>query len=222
MAGSERVEYRFHGDGLTNPSAQKGLETLLVAEIAATKGASRICDLGCGNGELVARLSSLGYKVLGIDSSPTGIEIARTAASGPAAQFVCANIDEALPEPILERHGPFDVVVSSDVIEHMFRPGALVAAAYRMLRPGGTLIVGTPYHGYLKNLAISLLDGWDAHHHVHWDGGHIKFFSVRALTGLVEKQGFAQVRFRFFGRMPFLWKNMICICRRSAKSKGAG
>ena len=75
-------------------------------------------------------------------------------------------------------------------------------------------MVGTPYHGYLKNLAISLLNKWDAHHTTLWDGGHIRFFSVKTLTELVTENGFEVIRFYFFGRCPFLWKNMICLARR--------
>jgi len=58
------------------------------------------------------------------------------------------------------------------------------------------------------------LNKWDAHHTTLWDGGHIRFFSVKTLTELVTKNGFEVIRFYFFGRCPLLWKNMICLARR--------
>lgn len=116
--------------------------------------------------------------------------------------------------PLLPKGLRFDAVVSSDVIEHLYRPAALIETAAAMLKPGGYLIIGTPYHGYLKNLAISILGKWDSHHGVHWNGGHIKFFSERTLHRLVVEHGFEQTQFHFFGRMPWLWKHMICVARR--------
>jgi len=75
-------------------------------------------------------------------------------------------------------------------------------------------VLGTPYHGYLKNLAISLLGKWDSHHHVHFDGGHIKYFSVRTLSAMLEREGFEVERLHYFGRAPGLWKNMIAVARK--------
>ena len=85
-----------------------------------------------------------------------------------------------------------------------------------LLKPGGYLIIGTPYQGYLKNLALSILDGWDAHHTVAWDGGHIKFFSVKTLSTLVARHGFELMAFHYLGRAPWLWKNMICFAKKKS------
>jgi hypothetical protein len=50
----------------------------------------------------------------------------------------------------------------------------------------------------------------DSHFTVLWDGGHIKFFSVKTLTQSLEQEGFANVQFKFAGRFPYLWKSMLC------------
>lgn len=65
-----------------------------------------------------------------------------------------------------------DLVISSDVIEHLYPPTILTGTAAAIVRPGGLFIIGTPYHGYPKNLAMAVRDDWDAHHSVLWDGGH--------------------------------------------------
>ena len=105
-------------------------------------------------------------------------------------------------------------MISGDVIEHLYRPADLLECAAELLNPGGWLILSTPYHGYLKNLALSVLGGWDAHHTVGWEGGHIKFFSVKTLSPLVTANGFDIARFHYFGRTLWLWKNMICVARK--------
>jgi SAM-dependent methyltransferase len=215
---NEGAHYRYDAPGFTNSSVQVGLEGLLGRVIAESAGTGHVCDLGCGNGRFALALSQLGYQVVGVDGSSTGIDLARATAGTSDGQFICASIDESLPGVVLSTHAPFDVVVSCDVIEHMLRPGVLVDVAHRLLRPGGTLVLVTPFHGYVKNLTICVFNQWDAHHGVHWDGGHIKFFSVRTLKRMVLDRGFEDVRFRFFGRVRYLWKNMICIARKPAAS----
>jgi len=47
------------------------------------------------------------------------------------------------------------------------------------------------------------------------DGGHIKFFSTKTLSQLMESCGFTGLHFTFYGRAPWLWKNMICSARKA-------
>lgn len=60
------------------------------------------------------------------------------------------------PEPIF-KEGGFDCIVSTEVVEHLFSPQWLPKFAALVLRPNGCLIVNTPYHGFLKNLMLSLI-----------------------------------------------------------------
>lgn len=206
-------EYRYSSPGYSHPSVQRGLNQLLLHTVG--KGVSRVCDLGCGNGNFALELSPNVDRIVGVDKSSSGIDVAvKSKGAFTNVSFVESPIDEALPAKLLEDGGLFDAVISIDVIEHLFLPRALIDVAWQVLRPGGRLIVCTPYHGYLKNLAISIVGHWDSHHGVHWDGGHIKFFSVRTLTALVAERGFDSIRFQFFGRAPYLWKNMICTARK--------
>jgi hypothetical protein len=72
----------------------------------------------------------------------------------------------------------------------------------------------TPYHGYLKNLALSVFDKWDFHHTPLWHGGHIKFWSKRTLTQLLTDSGFDVVEFHGVGRLPYLWKSMVLVATK--------
>lgn len=170
-----------------------------------------ICDLGCGGGYLASRLAARSFEVTGVDASEVLLASAAKHPGSDNLTYIRGVIGE-LPQFALA--GRFDLVVSSDVIEHLLLPAQLVRDAHWLLRPGGRLVVGTPYHGYLKNLAIGVLGKWDSHHHVHFDGGHIKFFSVRTLGAMLAREGFEVERMHYFGRVPGLWKNMIVVARR--------
>ncbi len=79
---------------------------------------------------------------------------------------------------------------------------------------GGTAILSTPYHGYWKNLALALSGKLDRHFTALWDHGHIKFWSMKTLTLLLEEAGFRDIRFARVGRVPALAKAMIAVARR--------
>ncbi len=204
-------EFRWTNTGAGNGLSGEGLARTFIELVKDLKGVQRICDLGCGNGYMTGRLAELGYDVVGIDASETGLQIARQ--SYPAAEFVHSLIDGKLEEQT--GLGEFDLVVSSDVIEHLYRPADLVKDANALLKPNGQLLVGTPYHGYLKNLALSLTGRMDAHFTALDDAGHIKFFSIRTLSQLLQSHGFSDLKFSFYGRAPWLWKNMICHARKT-------
>ena len=165
----------------------------------------RVLDVGCGNGYNAGQYLALGCQVVGIDLSEQGIAVAR--ATHSAGRF------EVLPADgrILENLGadPFDLVVSTEVVEHLYDPRSYVAGCFQALKPGGRFILSTPYHGYLKNLAISLANKWDSHTDPLWDGGHIKLWSRRTLSRLLEGAGFVNLSFRGAGRLPYLWMSMV-------------
>lgn len=167
----------------------------------------RILDLGCGQGHLSHLMAQEGFQVVGVDLAGSSI---RTAIKRhPECRFIQADI---LDLPYKQIGLPVDVVVSMEVIEHLFHPGELIKAARKCLHSQGRLILSTPYHGYLKNLGTSLLNKWDGHWNVSADGWHIKFFSKRTLSRLLEQEGFINIRFQYAGRLPWFWKSIICSC----------
>lgn len=107
-------------------------------------------------------------------------------------------------------------MVSTEVVEHLYQPRRLVQNAFRLLRPSGYFIVSTPYHGYVKNLALALSGKLDSHFTALWDGGHIKFWSRETLSAMLIEEGFTELRFLGAGRVPYIWKSMILIARKPA------
>ncbi len=166
---------------------------------------ARVLDVGCGNGSLALEFAKMGHRVTGVDLSPGGIAIART--SCPEGRFEVLAADENLIDGLGE--APFDLVYGIEVIEHLYDPKSFLRGCFAATRPGGMFLCSTPYHGYLKNLSISLANHWDRHADPLDDGGHIKFFSKRTLTRSVEDAGFVQSQIVGSGRVPLLWKSMI-------------
>jgi len=191
------------------PSYRYNAQTIL--QICKELGAKHVLDLGCGNGALARLLSQSGFQVTACDVDRRGIEIASQVASD--VRFLQLG---AYDDPSELKGSDFDVVVCTEVIEHLYIPRQVPRFARAVLKPGGHLIVSTPYHGYLKNLAICILNKWDFHHTSLEEGGHIKFFSPNTLVQLLKEERFDVARFRFVGRFHFFWNGMILVARQSA------
>lgn len=206
MAAPTYTEFEWRAESAGNGESGEKLTHVFVDLVKKLDGVQSICDLGCGNGHITGRLAALGYHVTGVDASASGVQIAQRAY--PGVEFVHALIDGDL------NLGQFDLVISSDVIEHLYRPADLLEAAVTQLKAGGQILLGTPYHGYFKNLVLAATGKMDAHFSALHDGGHIKFFSVNTLSKLMRSHGFDDLSFKFYGRAPWLWKNMICHARK--------
>jgi 2-polyprenyl-3-methyl-5-hydroxy-6-metoxy-1,4-benzoquinol methylase len=179
----------------------------LLAPVLSCLSAGRaksVLDLGCGNGSFSDALREHGLDVAGLDHSESGIAIAKR--RYPGVRFAQHDITQPLPS---EHTGNYDAVVSVEVVEHLLLPRMLLRNAALALRPGGLLVLTTPYHGYLKNLAIALSDGFDAHWHPLRDYGHIKFFSKATLRELLRECEFVDLRIVMAGRVPPLAKSMV-------------
>jgi 2-polyprenyl-3-methyl-5-hydroxy-6-metoxy-1,4-benzoquinol methylase len=100
----------------------------------------RILDAGCGMGDMLLRLE--GYDAVGIDLSAEYVEVCHE--RGLQAQV---GRVEKLPWP----RDHFDMVICTDVLEHVLDLNKAVRELLRVLKPGGTLIVRTPNQ---ENLAF--------------------------------------------------------------------
>jgi 2-polyprenyl-3-methyl-5-hydroxy-6-metoxy-1,4-benzoquinol methylase len=185
-----------------------------IVEVLRPLGVTRVLDLGAGNGALCGKLKSAGYQVTGVEFDKKGIEIAR--AAYPAIRFYNFGIQDD-PAKLLADEAQFDAVVSTEVIEHLFAPHLLPIYARAALKPKGYLVITTPYHGYLKNLVLTTLNKWDAHHMPLWHGGHIKFWSRRTLAMLLAENGFRVIGFSGVGRVPYLWKSMVLLAQKETE-----
>ncbi len=138
----------------------------------------RLLDVGCGNGDALHTLSTLGWTVEGTDVDPSSVAIAR------ARGLTVHHGDLSSLE--LEA-GAYDVVTMSHVIEHVHRPDQLLSRCRRLLKPNGRLVVVTPnVDGVLSRK-----------HGCNWlaldPPRHLILFTARSLRALAESAGLHNV-----------------------------
>ena len=196
--------YSYSEAGPTWPHAYLMPVVLPLIEKYARPG-SRLFEIGAGNGSVAGVLAGRGFEVSGIEPSIEGVRIAYQ--SAPGARIWAGSVYDDLSAG----HGQYDVVYAMEVLEHLYAPRELIAQARRLLRPGGALILSTPFHGYWKNLALALTGKLDAHFTALWDHGHIKFWSERTLRALIAEGGLKTEAFAFAGRRYPFSKSMIAV-----------
>jgi SAM-dependent methyltransferase len=123
--------------------------------------ALRILDIGCafgyGSAAIVAR-GPAGRVIVGVERDPEHLEMARR-------RFPWVTIVDADAGDIPMADGAADAVTMLDVIEHIADADRVLAEAYRVLAPGGVLVVSVPHHGLLRwldalNLYAALRRRW--------------------------------------------------------------
>lgn len=100
------------------------------------------------------------------------------------------------------------------MIEHLYSPARFLANVRLALKPGGHVILSTPFHGYWKNLLNAVLGRWDHIHTVHWEAGHIKFFSEKTLREALEQARFTEIVFLNAGYVPGIRKSLVVRARK--------
>ena len=202
--------YKDYGFTHATASHMPGRFMPHVLAFAGALGAHvRVLDVGCGNGFTCGEFLKRGCRVVGVDLSRSGIEIARKTYHGGRFEVLAADgrLLEELSEP------PFDIVISTEVVEHLYSPREYARGCFQALKPGGRFICTT----YLKNLVLFLWGHWDSHANPLWDGGHIGLWSRKTLTTLRTETGFQDIQFCGAGRLPFLWMTMILSADKPAK-----
>jgi 2-polyprenyl-6-hydroxyphenyl methylase/3-demethylubiquinone-9 3-methyltransferase len=184
--------------------------TSVVEEYCERNGCERrLFDLGCGNGSVGAHFANRGFSVVGVDPSAEGVAHANSA-------FPELSIDQGSAyDDLAGKYGTFPVVISLEVVEHVYSPREYARNLFALVKPGGMAVVSTPYHGYLKNLAIAASNSFDGHVNPLKDHGHIKFWSRRTLSSLLREAGFVSFAFHRVGRIPMLAKSMIAVAEKA-------
>lgn len=202
--------YRFRQHGSKLPGTWRYLWQPVLGELDGLTPGSRVLDAGCGNGTFSQELARRGFEVCGFDLSQDGVKNARSLETG--GRFELASAYDNLLDLF---GGPFDAIVSMEVVEHLYDPPTFARRLSEALKPGGRLVISAPYHGWLKNCAVAIGGLHDKHFNPLTVGGHIKFWSRQTLTKLLNGAGFEVERFRGAGRYPYLWKSLILTARKS-------
>jgi SAM-dependent methyltransferase len=123
------------------PGGYKKLAALAEIVLQRFDERPRVLDVGCGNGALTFPIAALGCEVVGADVDGDSIARSRARNRFPNARFV--HTDGSLASV----DGVFDLIVCSEVLEHLVEPRPLVAAVRAKLAPGGLVFITIP-NGY--------------------------------------------------------------------------
>lgn len=134
-----------------------------------------LLDVGCGNGEFLARMRDLGWRVEGLDFDP--------AAASVASERYGINVHVGTLEEVAGSGKVYDAVTASHVIEHVPNPGGFLADAIRLVAPGGRVVIKTPNADSFGHERFGR----------NWRGleppRHLQLFTPRGLQRLIEQLG---------------------------------
>jgi 2-polyprenyl-3-methyl-5-hydroxy-6-metoxy-1,4-benzoquinol methylase len=106
------------------------------------KNQIKILDIGCGTGiGITFPVASLGYSITGVDVDKDSINLAQEKNIYPNANFACGFLEE------LSNLKDFDIIICSEVLEHVSRPEEFLTVIKSRLKPGGIIILTVP-NGY--------------------------------------------------------------------------
>jgi SAM-dependent methyltransferase len=144
-----------------------------------------VFEIGYGSGALLRRFLDTGWRVGGVDKGQLEVGV-----DAEVARRGALTAGELETLEITPAGGRYDLVVGVHVLEHLRDPAAGLAAAYRLLRPGGTLALVTP-------TADSCGPEWFG---AHWwlleDPTHLRFFSPDSARRALARAGFEAVAAR--------------------------
>ena len=123
----------------------------------------RVLDVGCGRAWVAQHLCPKNYEVVSMDIS---LENTSGALKTYPFENHAAVVADVFSLPFNEN--TFDVIIASEIIEHVVDPQAFVANLIRVLKPGGQLIVTTPYKEKIKySLCVHCNKLTPLHAHIH-------------------------------------------------------
>jgi SAM-dependent methyltransferase len=157
----------------------------------------RALDLGCGAGELTAVLADAGAGPVGVDVAEAAL--ARARSRHPQLDFRLAPIDGPLPF----EDGSFDLVWSSEVVEHVADTARWLLEVRRVLAQGGRLLLTTPSHGRLR-VALGGVERFSEPL-----GDHLHLYTRGSLRSLLDEFGFGEVTVRAAGGPPLLRRVLL-------------
>jgi len=201
---------RLYEDSATPLSSGRGRaerQAEMLVEIAARKGRRMtVVDIGCGDGMCTEvalnacnATPNVSVDVIGFDWSTAALKQARAR----GVRVARASTEEGgLPLA----SSSVDVVIMSELIEHLVDPDGALDETWRILVPGGTLLLSTPnlaawYNRVLLAVGVQPLFTEVSLRGIHGRPGtevvgHLRLFTRRALLGLLQAIGFVDIRIK--------------------------
>jgi methionine biosynthesis protein MetW len=168
------LRYDHHTD---DPYEVAGMLQALMPEGA------RVLDVGCGTGSVaVIANQNKRNSVLGIEPDAARAKVA----ANRGIDAICGYLDR----DFIAEKGPFDVIVFSDVLEHLASPDEMLNLAAEALNPAGIMLISVPNVAHWS-IRLKLLFGrFDYTDFGLCDSTHLRWFTRQTIQTLVAAHGF--------------------------------
>ncbi len=166
----------------------------MVASFELHRKTNLLLDVGFGSGGLLREAQRHGWDVHGVEVSTAAVERAR----GFGVKAHCGELESAAYSD-----GVFDVVVISELLEHLPDPFSLLRELHRILRPGGMCLATTPNGRGLSGRFLG------ARWIVAASDEHLHLFSAAALRKLFAGAGFSVITLKSSGIDPHDWIHLL-------------
>lgn len=142
-------------------------------------GNEKILDIGCSNGVFSGYLVKRGYKCYGLELNDRAIVKAKKLG-------IIVKKGDFL-EKLPFTSGMFDIVFAGEAIEHTIDDDGFLKETYRVLKPGGLLILTTPNLLSLGNRILMLLGRMPRFAYAQY---HYRIYNLQTIIDKIEKSGF--------------------------------
>jgi len=191
-AGKIFSRYAQLEDGLylSEEKGRRVAARIILKQISKYKRKGRFLDIGCATGFLLDEAKKQGWDAEGVELSEWSVNFAKDKLGLKVFQ---GHLNEAnFPSKY------FDVIVLTDVVEHVIDPSGLMEEARRLLKPDGILYISTPD---IESLLSKLLKAkwWGIQH------AHLYYFSRNSLTRLLDVAGFRVIKYSSYVRVFSLY-----------------
>ena len=148
-----------------------------------------VIDLGCGTGAQIMYLAREGFDAMGVDESEEMLDMARS-----QAEYLKVPTIKLAPragKPVLGREKTLPQIICLDVIEHIENDNGALKHIYKLLSPGGKIVLTVPAHQYLYSKRDK-------------DIGHYRRYSKADLMEKMRNAGFIIDRCRYWNFLGYL------------------
>lgn len=180
---------------------ERRLEVVFDELLPADLTGLRVLDAGCGTGHFSAAAAARGADLVSFDIGLNLLKITAGRAEGVRVQGDAQRLPFA--------DGSFDVVLSSEMVEHVPDPGQAVRELCRVVRPGGTLALTTPNWTWVWSVRIANALGLRPYK------GLENWLGYAELRRLVEGAGLRVTRQYGFHFWPFQFRPLLPLLRRA-------